>query len=387
MESNSNSGGFSFSQDFSHGFSQQSFGGDSTWCSDSQSLSGQASSYPREGGSQPITGLALSFPRESGSQPFTGHALSYPRESGSQSQTFEGRPISSEAKKSKYTLPKWSRALMNTAEENQRKKDLELAVKNLEEDNRQIKAALQEQNSLLKSFPKLVQEMVKESTDYIVSNLNKSVEKCHAELLQKTSSQHQELKDQNDNQLFEVLAVIAATKETLLAKLEQKTGFDGTPIISSLDEMKVLVSKQIESNENELKPNNQTENPSEILAVVAATKEALMSKLNELTTSLNELKQIVFAAKEAEDANGIKFDPNPSLCSTPNLLKDDGELLRSSVSRRKLLRDGNEDDGELVRSSVSKRKLLRACNEDDGEVLRSSVPRRKLLRDAYEFEE
>ena len=80
MESNSNSGGFSFSQDFSHGFSQQSFGGDSTWCSDSQSLSGQASSYPREGGSQPITGLALSFPRESGSQPFTGHALSYPRE-------------------------------------------------------------------------------------------------------------------------------------------------------------------------------------------------------------------------------------------------------------------------------------------------------------------
>merc|ERR1712062_615761 len=226
MESNSNSGGFSFSQDFSHGFSQQSFGGDSTWCSDSQSLSGQASSYPREGGSQPITGLALLFPRESGSQ----------------SQTFEGRPISSEAKKSKYTLPKWSRALMNTAEENQRKKDLELAVKNLEEDNRQIKAALQEQNSLLKSFPKLVQEMVKESTDYIVSNLNKSVEKCHAELLQKTSSQHQELKDQNDNQLFEVLAVIAATKETLLAKLEQKTGFDGTPIISSLDEMKVLVS-------------------------------------------------------------------------------------------------------------------------------------------------
>ena len=179
MESNSNSGGFSFSQDFSHGFSPQSFGGDSTWCSDSQSLSGQASasSYPREGGSQPITGLALSFPRESGSQPFTGQALSYPRESGSQSQTFEGRPISSEAKKSKYTLPKWSRALMNTAEENQRKKDLELAIKNLEEDNRQIKAALQEQNSLLKSFPKLVQEMVKESTDYIVSNLKKRVEK------------------------------------------------------------------------------------------------------------------------------------------------------------------------------------------------------------------
>merc|ERR1712062_501307 len=215
MESNSNSGGFSFSQDFSHGFSQQSFGGDSTWCSDSQSLSGQASSYPREGGSQPITGLALSFPRESGSQPFTGQALSYPRESGSQSQTFEGRPIPSEAKKSKYTLPKWSRALMNQAEENQRKKDLELAVKNPVEENKQIKATLQE---FLKNYPKLIQEMVKESTNYIVNNLNKCVEKCHAELIQKTSGQHQELKDQNDNQLFEVLAVITATKETLLAK-------------------------------------------------------------------------------------------------------------------------------------------------------------------------
>ena len=44
------------------------------------------------------------------------------------------------------------------------------------------------------------------------------MEKCHAELIQKTSGQHQELKDQNDNQLFEVLAVITATKETLLAK-------------------------------------------------------------------------------------------------------------------------------------------------------------------------
>ena len=82
-------GGFTFSQDFS----QQSFGGDSTWISDSQYFS------------------------------------------GSQSQTFEGRPIPSEAKKSKYTLPKWSRALMNQAEENQRKKDLELAVKNLMEEN------------------------------------------------------------------------------------------------------------------------------------------------------------------------------------------------------------------------------------------------------------
>ena len=107
---------------------------------------------------------------------------------------------------------------MNQAEENQRKKDLELAVKNLVEENKQIKATLQEQNSFLKNYPKLIQEMVKESTNYIVNNLNKSVEKCHAELIQKTSGQHQELKDQNDNQLFEVLAVITATKETLLAK-------------------------------------------------------------------------------------------------------------------------------------------------------------------------
>merc|ERR1712062_745143 len=98
----------------------------------------------------------------------------------------------------------------------------------------------------------------------------------------------------------------------------------------------------------------------------------------------NELKQIVFAAKEVEDANGIKFDPNPSLCSTPNLLKDDGELLRSSVSKRKLLRAGNEDDGELLRSSVLRRKLLHDGNEDDGELLRSSVLRRKLLRDGNE---
>ena len=211
MESNSNmDGGFTFSQDFS----QQSFGGDSTWISDSQYFS------------------------------------------GSQSQTFEGRPIRSEAKKSKYTLPKWSRALMNQAEENQRKKDLELAVKNLVEENKQIKATLQE---FLKNYPKLIQEMVKESTNYIVNNLNKSVEKCHAELIQKTSGQHQELKDQNDNQLFEVLAVITATKETLLAK----SGIDPKAIMTSLDEMKELVSKQI-VNKNEFKSKNQKE----ILAVV-----------------------------------------------------------------------------------------------------------------------
>ena len=205
MESNSNSGGFTFSQDFS----QQSFGGDSTWISDSQYFS------------------------------------------GSQSQTFEGRPIPSEAKKSKYTLPKWSRALMNQAEENQRKKDLELAVKNLVEENKQIKATLQE---FLKNYPKLIQEMVKESTNYIVNNLNKCVEKCHAELIQKTSGQHQELKDQNDNQLFEVLAVITATKETLLAK----SGIDPKAIMTSLDEMKELISKQI-VHKNEFKPKNLNE--------------------------------------------------------------------------------------------------------------------------------
>ena len=46
---------------------------------------------------------------------------------------------------------------MNQAEENQRKKDLELAVKNLVEENKQIKATLQE---FLKNYPKLIQEMV-----------------------------------------------------------------------------------------------------------------------------------------------------------------------------------------------------------------------------------
>ena len=298
MESNSNSGGFTFSQDFTQGFSQQSSGGDSTWISDSNSFPGPSS---------------------------------YPKESGSQSQIFEGRPIS-EAKKAKYTLPKWSKALIKTAEENQRQKDLELAMKALEEENRKIKVTLQEQNSLLKNYPKIVQQVVKESTDYIVTNLNKSVEKCHLELLQKTSKQYQELKDQNENQLFEVLAVITATKETLLAKSEQKN-CDVTPIISSLDEMKELVSTQIESNENEFQPKNQKENQSEILAVVAATKEALMSKLTKITSSLNELEELV-SAKIAKDEN-IKFEPNPKLCSTPNPINDNEELHRSSVSRRK----------------------------------------------------
>ena len=46
---------------------------------------------------------------------------------------------------------------MNQAEENQRKKDLELAVKNLVEENKQSKATLQE---FLKNYPKLIQEMV-----------------------------------------------------------------------------------------------------------------------------------------------------------------------------------------------------------------------------------
>ena len=139
----------------------------------------------------------------------------------------------------------------NGQEPNQRKKDLELAVKNLVEENKQIKATLQE---FLKNYPKLIQEMVKESTNYIVNNLNKSVEKCHAELIQKTLGQHQELKDQNDNQLFEVLAVITATKETLLAK----SGIDPKAIMTSLDEMKELVSKQI-VNKNEFKPKNLNE--------------------------------------------------------------------------------------------------------------------------------
>ena len=119
MDSTSKSGGFSFSQDISQRSSQSSGFEEASWISSSQS--------------QP--------------QPF-----SYPQSiTGSQSQPFEDRPFSSvnpmnfPIKKAKYNLPKWSKAIMKTADDAQKQKDLEMAVKTLEEENRQMRAVLQEQ--------------------------------------------------------------------------------------------------------------------------------------------------------------------------------------------------------------------------------------------------
>ena len=308
MDSTSKSGGFSFSQDISQRSSQSSGFEEASWISSSQS--------------QP--------------QPF-----SYPQSiTGSQSQPFEDRPFSSvnpmnfPIKKAKYNLPKWSKAIMKTADDAQKQKDLEMAVKTLEEENRQMRAVLQEQHRTIMSYP----AMLKESTDYVVTNLKNCVEKFHLESLEKFNQKNQELKIQNENQLSEVLAAISAMKESLLAKPNQET-CDLAPIIASLDELKNLVSTKVENCGN-------------------LVQASVVAKLMPVMSTLDELKEMVSKKIEtpektivwpdsSEDENELKnynpekevepktpsFNPNPLFCSTPYVYANGVEYLDASIMK------------------------------------------------------
>ena len=231
MENGSN--GFAFSQDLNYVFSQgsQDLGAtqDQTWYSENNSQTTSGPNLIGSAGDQEIS-------RPSLEQPLTSYNQSVP------------------AKKAKYSQPKWAKGLLKTAEENQRQKDIENMMKRQEEDSRFIKSLSQEHLKVAKSTPIVVSKMVKESTDFIIASMTASMEKLQKESMEQVMKHYEEMKQQNDDHLFEILTGICAAKEKVLAKSCDDAQKYQTSILSELDNLKKFVEDKLEENSELLTP-------------------------------------------------------------------------------------------------------------------------------------
>ena len=141
--------------------------------------------------------------------------------------------------------PRWTKALLKTAEENGRQKEIENMMRRQDEDNRQIKTLLQETNAASKSNPVIVSRIVKESTDFIISNVNKQLAKLQDDVMEGILKRCQELKQQSEDQLFEILTNISATKEKVLTKSSEDFEKSKSDIVSLLDDLKEFVKQRV----------------------------------------------------------------------------------------------------------------------------------------------
>ena len=225
--------GFTFSQDLNYMLSQGSQGlgttQDTTWYSENNSQTTSGTSVVGSTGDQEIS-------RPSLEQPFPSNNQSVP------------------TKRAKYSQPKWAKGLFKTAEENQRQKDIENMMKRHEEDSRFIKSLLQEQQKVAKTTPTVISKIVKESTDFIISSMTASMEKLQKESMEQVMKHYEEMKQQNDDNLFEILTGIGAAKEKVLTKSCEDAQKYQTSILSELDNLKKFVEDKLEENSELLTP-------------------------------------------------------------------------------------------------------------------------------------
>ena len=94
-----------------------------------------------------------------------------------------------QVKKAKYNLPNWTKGLLKTAEENQKLKNHDALLTQQGEDQVQMKTFVQDLQKTIASFPELLSQMIKQSTDFLTQKIEK----------QNGCLKEQMLKDMNDS--------------------------------------------------------------------------------------------------------------------------------------------------------------------------------------------
>lgn len=293
--------GFSFSQDLTSGLSQSQSQGlnqglysqmsqnsqssDCTWYSgDSQSLSQSMGPMPQKRFDQMVP---PSFP---------------------------------EIKKVKYNLPKWTKGLLKTAEENQKLKSHEILMKQQEENSNYLKIFVQDTQKIIAGFPELMAQMVKESTDFLA----KAIEK------------------QNDCLKIELQKQINDALGHELAKLKQQqldNTFDTwnylSEVKSKLDELKAVADDR------------------------KCEAHILTSKIDQCCEALMKVQQILEEKSEA-DANLEKVPSLP---------------VRKAESAKEVLDETDSDDMFQVSISLrSRRKVKRRLMFQQLQPIYTSTP-------------
>ena len=84
--------------------------------------------------------------------------------------------------------------------------------------------------------------------------MTSSMEKLQKESMDQVLKHYEEMKQQNEDQLFEILTGICAAKEKVLAKSGEDAEKYQTSILSELDNLKKFVEDKLEENTELLNP-------------------------------------------------------------------------------------------------------------------------------------
>jgi hypothetical protein len=82
--------------------------------------------------------------------------------------------VLADSKKTKYNVPKWTKGLLKTAEDNQKLRNHEMMLKKQDDDNRDLTAQLFDIQSGVRSLPTLMVKAVKESTNYVCTIIDET---------------------------------------------------------------------------------------------------------------------------------------------------------------------------------------------------------------------
>ena len=139
------------------------------------------------------------------------------------------------AKKAKYTVPKWTKGLLKTAEDNLRLKNQDLMMKRQDDDYKEIKMKLQEAQNTVQVMPSVMSKLIKESTDFVIKRQSLHEDNIKKDIIKELASNQDRMfmdwKKQSQDHLFEILTSLAEIKDMLARKNE-----DQESAIRKLDE-------------------------------------------------------------------------------------------------------------------------------------------------------
>ena len=151
-----------------------------------------------------------------------------------------------QVKKAKYTLPTWTKGLLKTAEENQKLKNHDALLTQQGEDQVQMKIFVQDVQKTIASFPELLSQMIKQSTDFLSQKFEKQNDCLKEEMLKDVNdSLAKEMEKIKEHHLENTFGTWNYLTEIKIAMGEIKASLNDQT--SQSDDLKAMVDKCCDS--------------------------------------------------------------------------------------------------------------------------------------------
>jgi len=232
-------------------------------------------------------------------------------------------PSFPEVKKAKYNLPKWTKGLLKTAEENQKLKTHDILMKQQEEDTNYLKMFIQDVQKSIAGFPELVAQMVKQSTDFLVKEFEKRNDGLKKEMVNHINDTvGQELshfRKQHLDNTFETWNYLSEIKNNLdeIKTLLDDKKSESSDVMTKIDQCcESILRVQQKVEEKSGRDANQEKGPSFRNIEVANQKELL----NE-SDSDDEFQVSVLRSREKAKRKTIFQQPKSTYASTPTIFQ------------------------------------------------------------------